>query len=216
MLAKLALFETLPATLCFHRNCTCFLHWASKHATKARAVECLGDIILCPEGLRGGWDQSAAPYQFPYVKRIGLSITTGRYSERVSTWAPTDVAENLFKTFPNLNKIGLNLEVSYESTSDGLLKIVNLLRLLADAGVHILSYEALLIQLPSSARKRDERIQSLQEQLREAGVDVTRPVRARSTKEVPCDGFVLPASLWMSAPAAVCQGISSALWQTVW
>ena len=73
----------------------------------------------------------------------------------------------------------------------------------------------LLIQLPSSARKRDERIQSLQEQLREAGVDVTMPVRARSTKEVP-DGFVLPASLWLSAPAAVCQGVSSALWQTVW
>ena len=216
MLAKLALFETLPATLCFHRNCTCFLHWASKHATKARAVECLGDIILCPEGLRGGWDQSAAPYQFPYVTRIGLSITTGRYSERVCTWVPSAVAENLLETFPNVHKIGLNLEVSYECGSNGLLPIMNLFLILARFGVHILSFELHLIQLPSSARKRDERIQSLQEQLREAGVDVTRPVRARSTKEVPCDGFVLPASLWMSAPAAVCQGISSALWQTVW
>ena len=212
LFARLALLETLPVALCFHRNCTCFLHWAAKQATKVRAVECLGDIILIPEGLKGGCDQSAP---FPYVTRIGLSITTGRYSERVRTWAPTAVAENLLKTFPNLHKIGLNLEISYECNSDGLLQIMNLLLILASSGVHILSFEVLLIQLPSSARKRDERIQSLQEQLREAGVDVTMPVRARSTKEVP-DGFLLPASLWLSAPAAVCQGVSSALWQTVW
>jgi len=216
LLAKFALFETLPAALCFHRSCEYFLGWAANNATKARDVECLGDIILNPEGLKGGWGQSAGRHPLSHVKKIGLSITTGRYSERVSSWEPTGVAENLFKTFPNLHKIGINLEVSYESASDGLMKIMNLLRLLADAGVHILSYEALLIQLPSSARKREERLQAIQEQLLEAGVSVTTPVRARSTKELPCDGFVLPASLWLSAPAAVCQGVSSALWQTVW
>ncbi len=213
LLTKLALFESPPAALCFHRSCSCFLRWAARHAERAKAVECLGDFILRPEGLI--WEDQEALRPCPHVKRLGLAITTGRYNERVPARASSTVAETLLKVFPDLRQIGVNLECSYESRVDHVLQIMGVFELFADLGVHILSFEVLLIQLPSSARKRDERIQSLQEQLREAGVDVTMPVRARSTKEVP-DGFLLPASLWLSAPAAVCQGVSSALWQTVW
>ncbi len=93
---------------------------------------------------------------------------------------------------------------------------MNLLDIFINAGISILSFEVLLIQLPSSPKKRDERLQSLFGELRAVGVNVTKPVRARSTREIPCDGFVLPAALSLCAPAAVCQGVSSALWQTVW
>jgi hypothetical protein len=75
MLAKLSLFETLPAALCFHQFCACFLHWARDNRGKARVVECLGDIVLSPRGIRG-WGPQAT--RCPHVKRLGLSITTGR------------------------------------------------------------------------------------------------------------------------------------------
>ena len=74
---------------------------------------------------------------------------------------------------------------------------MNLLQILTRAGIRVLSFEVVLIQLPSSPKKREERLQSLLAELRAAGVDVTRPARARSTREFPCDGFVCPASLWL-------------------
>ena len=114
LLAKLCLFDALPAALCFHYNCACFLHWAGRHTTKACAVETLGDFILTPCGVKG-WEAPAPPC--PNIKRIGLSITTGRYKDRVHTWAPPRIAEDLLTTFPMLKTIGLNLEVSSSATT---------------------------------------------------------------------------------------------------
>jgi len=214
LLAKLALFKSLPAALCFHRSCSCFTHWAARHPERAQAVKCLGDFILRPEGLR--WEDRGALRPCPHVKKLGLAITTGRYSERVPAWAATTVAETLHKVFPHLTEIGVNLECSYECRADHVLQIMSLFEHFANVGVRVLSFEVFVIQLPSSARKRDERVELLSGQMRAAGVELTRAVRTRSTKEVPCDGFVLPAALWLSAPAAVCQGVSSAMWDTVW
>ena len=63
---------------------------------------------------------------------------------------------------------------------------------------------------------RDARLLALEEQMRAAGVKMSAPPRARSTKEVPCDGFAIPASLCLSAPPQVCRGVDAALWQIVW
>ncbi len=214
LLAKLELFKTPPAALCFHRSCTCFLSWAANHASKARHVECLGDVVLTPEGLQGGWGALTTPC--PHVTKIGLSISTGRYSERAQSWVSLVVADVIMKMFPSLRTVGLNLEVSYESAMSHQTSIMNLLAVFTNASISILSFEVLLIQLPSNPKKRDKRLQSLLGGLRAVGVDVTKPPHARSTKEVPCDGFLIPASLSLCAPAVVSRAVSSALWQTVW
>jgi len=214
VLNKLTLFVALPKALCFHRGCSLFLRWASAHEEKAQAVQCLGDFILRPEGLL--WEDQSALRPRSHVKKIGLAITTGRYSARVPTWTSATVAETLLKVFPELREIGVNLECSYESTPDHVQQIMALFQRFTDMGVRVSTFEVYLIQLPSSASKREERLELLSGQMRAVGVELTRPARARSTKEVPCDGFLLPAALWLSSPTAVSQGVTSALWETVW
>jgi len=217
LLRRLEMCAILPSSLCFHYSCASFIHWADKHTAKAAAIECLGDLILRPEGLEGKLTGCTALRPCPSVKKLGLSVTTGRYRcERFRDWASPNTAADLRHLFPNLEIIGLNLEVSYDCDTNLFSRLLDLLQHFTGAGIVILSFEVLLVQLQSNSRKRDERLHSLCEDLRVAGVEMTRPVKTRSTKEFPCDGFAIPASLWLSAPATVRMGISSAVWETVW
>ena len=212
LLAKLSLFDKAPAALCFNNSCACFFQWAEQHPQKADSVHTLGDFVLQPSGLKL-WNGYAT--RSAHIKRIGLSITTFRYKDNVDVWTPPDIADKILTTFPGLEMIGINVEISYECPPKRVEQLMQLLTLLA-AAVELRSYEVHLIQLPPSSSKRAQRLTLHSEQLTAAGVKITTPPRAWSTKEVPVDGFSLPASLWLSAPDQVCRGIDSALWHTVW
>ena len=148
------------------------------------------------------------------VKRLGLSITTGRYaSERSAQWTAEDVAATITKTFPRLDTIAVNLEISYESVEN---PIMELLQAFTAAGIRVVAFEVFLIQLPTSPRKRDARLKTICLQLRESKVVVTIAPRARPVHEVPSDGFSLPAILSLCAPAVVQRSVTAALWETVW
>jgi hypothetical protein len=60
-----------------------------------------------------------------------------------------------------------------------MLQIVHLLQLFADRGMKVLSFEALLLQLHSSARQRNERLHLLGQQLEAAGVKMSALPQAR-------------------------------------
>ena len=133
----------------------------------------------------------------------------------MSTGRPEATAARLRLTFPNVTQIGLNLEASCECAVN-LASLVQLLRILVAAKIRITSYEVYLIQLPTSRRTRNQQVSSLATDLRGAGVLVSRPPVARSTKEFPCDGFKVPACLHMTAPVPVSEAISDSIWQIVW
>ena len=207
LLAKLELFKSAPKCLCFHRSALCFLTWAAQHPEKSRGVKCLGDLILTPEGLQG-WCARNPPAR--HVTKIGLAITTGRYGERSVSWQAEAVAESIMNKFPNLRVVAVNLEVSYECQVGHQAAVLALLRHMVRAGVRVVTYDVLLIQLPSSARKRDGQLHSLDHELRQTGVAMIRKPKARSTKNIPCDGFDVPAVLSLCAPPAVSQDLSLA------
>ena len=206
-LAKLELFKILPKALCFHRSAPCFLTWAAQHPEKSLGVECLGDIILTPEGFQG-WCSHCPPAQ--HITKIGMAITTGRYSERSVNWHAEAAAETIMNKFPNLRIVAVNLEISYEVQLGHQTAIIELLRHIVGKGVRVVTYDVLLIQLPSSAKKRDGKLQSLYHELRQTGVAMAKKPKARSTKDVPCDGFEVPAALSLCAPPAVSQDLSLA------
>ncbi len=212
-LGKLQLFTHLPKAISFHRSCMYFLAWAAKNPELAGNVQCLGDVSLTPEGLQD-WCRHVPVSS--YVRKLGLSITTGRYTERSARWRAEDVFGVIMRTLPQLHTIGLNLEISYQCTEQHQETIMDLLAIVDKAGVRIVSFDVLLIQLPSSSRKRAERLESLSRELRERGVHMTQDPRPRNTKEIPSDGFEIPASLSLSAPSVVSRSVASALWQTVW
>ena len=126
------------------------------------------------------------------------------------------MASAILKIFPKLREIGLNLEVSCESKGIHQKEIMKLLRLMRSAGVRVVGYEVLLIQLPSSQRLRSDKLMALRTALRRSGVHFFKEPRARSTKEFPCDGFRIPASFSMNVPRVVAKVASDSLWQSVW
>ena len=213
LLAKLELFKTVPQSLCFHRSASCFLTWLAKHPGISHGVECLGDIILTPEGFQG-WCSRSPPAR--HITKIGLAVTTGRYSERCLAWQAEAAAETILNKFPNLRVAAVNLEFSYECRVAHQAAVIELLGHMVKAGVRVVTYDVLLIQLPSSSKKRDGKLQSLYHELRQTGAAMAKKPKSRSTKDVPCDGFEIPAALSLCAPPAVSQAISSALWQAVW
>ena len=214
-LEQLPLYKHVPTALCFHRSCVCFLAWAKRNPATARYVECLGDVILTPHGLQGGWAIDVAP-PTPFVKQLGLAITTRRHSGHHQTWTAEGVAAILLSTFPYLETVGLNLEISCQSDVNHQKTIMKLLHTLSRARIRLFSFEVFLIQLPSSPKKRDARLESLQEDLQTAGVEMMRAPQTRTAKGVPNDGFEIPAALALSTPAVVSRAVSAALWDVVW
>ena len=150
------------------------------------------------------------------MRAIGLCITTGRYSGCNTWWDPHIVAGILLETFPSLKCIGLHLEVSCECRAQHKEGIMELLRVFREKQILVRSYDVFLIQLSSSVRQTEAKLQWLGDGLRSSGVQVNWRPRARSCKEAPCDGFAVPASLCLSAPHAVCYATCAAVWDTVW
>ena len=151
-----------------------------------------------------------------HVIELGLSITTGRCIHRLTQWTATTVAQQILRSFPKLAAIGVNLEVGYDAQSQ-LDMILGLFHMLAAAKIHITTHDVFLVSLPSSARLIKLRLGVLTAQLQGAGVAAMfKAPRARTTREYPCDGFRIPASLFMSAPTIVCDAVSDSLWQVVW
>ena len=146
-----------------------------------------------------------------------FEVRTGRYAAgRPLKWSAEVVAGVLMKTFPCMQTIGVNVEISFEAESSEQSSIMELLRIFTAAGIRVIAFEVQLIQLPSSVRKCAERLSSISRQLKDGGVIVAFPPRTRSTKAVPNLGFELPALINMCAPAAIRHGIAKALWDIVW
>ena len=93
--------------------------------------------MLTPEGLQD-WRGGVTPSS--HITKIGLSVTTGRYSERLAGWSAKVVTEIITHTFPKLSLIGLNLEFSYECHADHEAVIMNLLRNFRNVGIRIVGF----------------------------------------------------------------------------
>ncbi len=95
-LSRMHLHGHTPRGLAFPASCHAFVPWARKHETMARCIEVLGDIWLNPLGLFGEWRGARCPY----IKKLGLAITTHRHWESDDWWKPRAVAEDLLRCFP--------------------------------------------------------------------------------------------------------------------
>ena len=171
----------------------------------------MGDVDIVSRGLLHALPN--VPSQ--NVKEIGLSIRTGRLGEPPE-WCPRVISEVLLSALPNLKTIALNIELSYEADDDHWNQIFQLLAGFAMAGIKIFSYEAYMIQLPHSARQRDARLKTMTDHMKEIGMEIVYKPRARTMKEIPFNGFLLPAMLHHTAPSTVSRAISSAAWDSVW
>ena len=213
--AKLQGFAAWPKALCFHRGCVDFLRWAAEDPLKAKSVETLGDVILSPLGLDGTWCCSLLPGL--HVRSLGLSMTSGRHGEpRSAWWNPGLIAGIMLEAFPNITTVALHLEVSCACQKRHQAAMMKLLQIFVAKDIHVVSFDVVVIQLPSSARKQEDKVRQVSEQLLEAGVHMSRRARARSTTEMPCDGFAVPAALHLAAPPAVCRATAVAVWDAVW
>ena len=127
-------------------------------------------------------------------------------------WCPNAVAEALMQAFPNLEMIGLNLQVSFQEDASMFEAVCTLLSVLVSKNVNIKSYEVYLVMLPKSRRKRDSFMNMMTDRLFRIGVKFTQFIRARTRRGVPVDGFRLPAVLHMSLPSCVRKAVDRALW----
>ena len=84
---------------------------------------------------------------------------------------------------------------------------MTLLRRFVDAGVRVMAYDVHLIQIPTSVNRRENKLEWLARELRAAGVELTSPPTARKSKDIPSDGFAIPAALCLSAPGVVCRSL---------
>ena len=208
VLKSLERFTHAPRALSFQRACGHILPWMASHPDEARRVTSLGDLHICPHGINHWIGDIPAPS----VEELGLCVTTERYDTR-PMWKVADVTNTILRTFPSLKRVGVNLEIAYDADED---TILQLLSALVTAGVEVRSGEVVLVQLPTNARRRDARLRSMGLGLRESGVVMTSPPRARRCSEVPSNGHSVPALFALRAPTAIQEEIASALWDSVW
>ena len=120
----------------------------------------------------------------------------------------------ILTTFPSLEKLGVNLEIAFYADDS---EIMRLLHAFALAGVQVVLGEVVLVQLPPGARKHDARLRELELQLRATKAVPTSPPRTRKTKDVAFRrGHRVPAIFALCAPPAVQEGVSAAMWESVW
>ena len=93
---------------------------------------------------------------------------------------------------------------------------MDLLRMLRRVNIKVLTYEVFLIHLRGGNKFRTTKLRELKEQLESASVTIMKEPRMRTTKEIPCDGFAIPASLALSTPELVAEEVSEAIWKSVW
>ena len=127
-------------------------------------------------------------------------------------WCPNAVAEALMQAFPNLEMIGLNLQVSFQEDASMFEAVCDLLSELIWKGIKVESYEVYLVLLPKSKPRRIAFMKGMTVRLLEIGVKMTQFIRARTRKGVPVDGFRLPAVLHMTLPSSVSKAVDRALW----
>ena len=206
------MFRTPPRAVCFQSACNRFFTWLSQHQRHSEVTDTVGDLALTPEGLVAG---HVLENTTSHVSKLGICIMTGR-EKTTCLWEATSIAKQLQESFPNLRLIAVHLEVSCVCDPAHQAAIMDLLRMLRCANIKVLTYEVFLIHLRGGNKFRTTKLRELKEQLQSAGVTIMKEPRTRTTKEIPSDGFAIPASLALSTPELVAEEVSEAIWKSVW
>ena len=193
-------------------SCSCLIPRIAAHQGRgAERVDAIGDLFLTAKGglqnICAFQDNASAPN----VRTLGLSISTASRG-RLYDWTVEGVVSYIKHICPNLSTLALNLEVHF-AADEGETNIMQLLEAFSAHGWNVVAHEVLVFSLPSSKRQQRHRVQTFAQRLRSCGVVLKSGVRARSMKQVPNSGFMLPAIVHHHcAEPAVCEYMINAIW----
>eukprot|EP00419_Tripos_fusus_P007544 CAMPEP_0172688010 /NCGR_PEP_ID=MMETSP1074-20121228/22103_1 /TAXON_ID=2916 /ORGANISM="Ceratium fusus, Strain PA161109" /LENGTH=414 /DNA_ID=CAMNT_0013507567 /DNA_START=31 /DNA_END=1275 /DNA_ORIENTATION=- len=187
-----------------------FWEWADVLPSLPAEVETIGDLHLDANGL-DDWNEGILPVKT--VRQLGLNVRTSR--DQV-TWTPADVLRRVLATFPNLKRVGTNLEFTYghDSANENILLLI---QAFIAAGIEVVLGEVVLVKLPSSSKRRNASLDNLAKQL--GAIDGCPFVKPRAKTMKDNNGYLqprVPAALMLRLTPVMQNVIADSMWKSVW